>query len=125
MACMAKRGLLTLRDCDNAEERNCTNCGRPMCREHLSARSGYTKCLECAAADPDKDQQYDAEWASGYRREYYRRSGYAPMLFGAAAALGAAGLAGAYWDHVDQRAFRSRTAGMIDDEDRAAGFGDS
>lgn len=125
MACMAKRGLLTLRDCENTEERNCANCGRPMCREHLSARSGYTKCLECAAADPEKDQQYDAEWASGYRREYYRRSGYAPILFGAAAALGVAGLASAYWDHVDQRAFRNRTAGMIDDEDRAVGFGDS
>jgi hypothetical protein len=125
MACMAKRGLLTLRDCENTEERNCANCGRPMCHEHLSARSGYAKCLECAAADPDKDQQYDAEWASGYRREYYRRSGYAPILFGAAAALGVAGLASAYWDHVDQRSFRSRTAGTFDDEDHAAGFGDS
>jgi len=125
MACMAKRGLLTLRDCEKTEERNCANCGRPMCHEHLSARSGYTKCLECAAADPEKDQQYDAEWASGYRREYYRRSGYAPILFGAAAALGVAGLASAYWDHVDQRAFRGRTAGTFDDEDSAVGFGDS
>src|SRR5437870_3742568 len=68
MACMAKRGLLTLRDCDNAEARNCANCGRPMCHEHLSARSGYTNCLECAAADPDKDHQFDAEWAPGSRR---------------------------------------------------------
>ena len=125
MACLAKRGLLTLRDCNNPESRNCANCGRPMCTEHLSARSGYTKCLECAAADPAKDQQYDAEWASGYRREYYRRSGYAPILFGAGAALGAAALAGAYWDHVDRRAFRARTAGSFDDEDRGAGFGDS
>ena len=69
MACMAQRGLLTLRNCDNPEARNCAKCGRPMCSEHLSARSGHTMCLECAAADPDKDHQYDAEWASGYRRE--------------------------------------------------------
>ena len=125
MACMAQRGLLTLRNCDNPEARNCANCGRPMCSEHLSARSGHTKCLECAAADPDKDHQYDAEWASGYRREYYRRSGYAPILFGIGA-LGAAGMAGAYWDHVDHRAFRtSATNRMLDDDERAAGFGDS
>jgi len=125
MACMAKRGLLTLRDCENPEARNCANCGRPMCNEHLSARSGHTTCLECAAADPDKDHQYDAEWASGYRREYYRRSGYAPILFGGAAALGAAALAGAYWDHVDRRAFRNRVAGTFDEDDARAGFGDS
>ena len=124
MACMAKRGLLTLRDCANAEERNCEVCGRPMCHEHLSARSGYTKCLECWAADPKTDQQYDAEWASGYRRDYYRRSGYAPILLGGAAALGAAALAGAYWEHVDQRAFRQRVAGAVDEDD-AVSFGDS
>ena len=125
MACMAKRGLLTLRDCDAAEERTCANCGRPMCHEHLSARSGFTRCLECAAADPDKDQQYDAEWASGYRREYYRRSGYAPILFGGAALLGAGALAGAYWDHVDRRAFRTRAAGAFDEDDAGTTFGDS
>lgn len=125
MACMAKRGLLTLRDCEKPEERTCANCGRPMCHEHLSARSGYTKCLECAAADPEKDQQYDAEWASGYRREYYRRSGYAPILFGAAAALGAAALAGAYWDHVDRRAFQPAHGQHFADEERDADFGDS
>jgi hypothetical protein len=125
MACMAKRGLLTLRDCENPEARNCATCGRPMCNEHLSARSGHTKCLECAAADPAKDQQFDAEWASGYRREYYRRSGYAPILLGGAAVLGAAALAGAYWDHVDRRAFRARTAGAFDEDDGGATFGDS
>jgi len=122
MACMAQRGLLTLRNCENPEVRNCSNCGRPMCNEHLSARSGNTMCLECAAADPAKDLQYDAEWASGYRREYYRHSGYAPILLGG---LGAAALAGAYWDHVDHRAFRARTAGMVDEDERRAGFGDS
>lgn len=125
MACMAKRGLLTLRDCDTAEERNCAHCGRPMCHEHLSARSGYTTCLECAAADPAKDQNYDAEWASGYRREYYRRNNYAPILFGGAAALGAAALAGAYWNHVDQRAFRQRALGTFDEDAGNVGFGDS
>lgn len=124
MACMAKRGFLTLRDCENAEERTCANCGRPMCHEHLSARSGYTRCLECAAVDPDKDQQYDAEWASGYRRDYYRRSGYSPILFGVGA-LAAAGLAGAYWSDIDRRAFRPGPAQHALDEEGAASFGDS
>ncbi len=125
MSCMAQRGLLTLRNCDNPEARNCAKCGRPMCSEHLSARSGHTMCLECAAADPDKDRQYDAEWASGYRREYYRRHNYAPILFGIGA-LGAVGLAGAYWDHVDRRAFHANAANRtLDDDDGVAGFGDS
>ena len=39
MACMAQRGLLTLRNCNNPEARNCAKCGRPTCSEHLSARS--------------------------------------------------------------------------------------
>jgi len=126
MACMAKRGLLTLRNCESPESRNCANCGRPMCTEHLSARSGYTQCLECAAADPDKDKNYDAEWASGYRREYYRRSGYAPIVFGLGA-LGVAGLAGAaYWNNVDRRAFHPGAGNrLIDEDDRDVSFGDS
>ena len=125
MACMAQRGLLTLRNCDNPEARNCDKCGRPMCSEHLSARSGHTRCLECAAVDPAKDQQYDAEWASGYRRDYYRRSGYAPIMFGVGA-LAATGLAAAYWDHVDRRPFHPGAGThLLDDDEHGVGFGDS
>jgi hypothetical protein len=122
MACMAKRGFLTLRNCDNPEAQTCETCGRPMCTEHLSARSGYKQCLECASAgvDLDTDPNLDPEWAASYRRDYYRRSGYSPIDF---ALMGAAG---SYWNGVDRRAFRANAAGRNPlDEDREPGFGDS
>lgn len=131
MSCMAKRGFLTLRNCDNAEVRNCETCGRPMCNEHLSARSGYKQCLECASAtvDSEKDPNFDPEWAYSYRRNYYRRSGYSPIdfaLMGVAGAAVAGVAAGAYWSGVDRRGFRRNAAGQNPlDEEREPGFGDS
>jgi hypothetical protein len=122
MACMARRGFLTLRECENPEARSCDACGRPMCTEHLSARSGFTRCLECAApAFNEADENYDSDWAYGYRRDYYQRTGYQPIDFAAAGVAASS----PYWDGVDRRAFRAGAQHDLDDESRSGSFGES
>lgn len=118
MPCMARRGFLTLRDCGNPEERLCASCSRPMCHEHLAARSDYTQCLECAAfATKSELDPSDPEWPYAYRRGYYHDYGYAPFYFGSTQ----------YGDY-DVRSFdrgaNQRAVADRDDEGKA-NFGDS
>jgi len=117
MPCMARSGFLTLRDCGNPEAQACAKCGRPMCTAHLSARSGFTECLDCASRAENLSPE-DPEWAYGYRRQYYGTSGYAPLYFGH----------GAAYDDYDVRSFDSaaNVGGPVDDAHEGdAGFGDS
>ena len=116
MACMARSGFLTLRDCGNPEARNCTSCGRPMCEQHLSARSGFAQCLECAGSGADLDPS-DPEWAYGYRRNFYTSSGYSPFYFG-----------NRQFDDYDVRSFHAaanRQSAVDEGAEKDAGFGDS
>jgi len=118
MSCMARTGFLTLRDCGNPEARTCVNCARPMCEQHLSARSGFTQCLECAAtAGAENLDPSDPEYAYGYRRGFYSQYGYAPFYFG-----------DRQFDEYDVRSFHAgaNRAGVVDDDaEKDAGFGDS
>ena len=116
MACMARSGFLTLRDCGNPEAQNCGKCGRPMCMQHLSARTGFTECYECAAMTADVDP-WDPEWSYGYRRSFYTSQGYSPFYFG-----------NRTFDDYDVRSFHSaanQNAAAADENDDKAGFGDS
>jgi len=116
MACMARSGFLTLRDCGNPEAQNCTSCGRPMCAQHLTSRSGFSECYECGGANQDLDPT-DPEWSYGYRRNFYASNGYAPLYFGSRE-----------FDDYDVRSFHgaANRAGIVDDDAQgAAGFGDS
>lgn len=117
MACMARSGFLTLRDCGNPEARSCANCGRPMCEQHLTARSGFTQCVECAAAGNETLDPSDPEYSYGYRRGFYSQYGYAPFYFG-----------DRQFDDYDVRSFHAgaNRAGVVDDDtERDASFGDS
>ena len=119
--CAARTGFLTLHDCGSPSTGVCSVCNRPMCGTHLSARSGYTQCLDCYAranAGAKDTGEYDSEWAYGYRRNYY--SGYSPLYFGHSRDT--------YYDDYDVRSFDDDLNGgaVVDDDERDAGsFGDS
>ena len=118
--CIVRRGFLTLRDCGEQAATNCATCKRPACPKHLSASSGFTVCLECAAQKSNdqnvpESESHDSEWAYRYRRHYYGR-GYTPIYLGAY-----------MYDDYDVRSFDSSlNEPKIDADDSApASFGDS
>jgi hypothetical protein len=121
--CLIRTGFLTLRDCGNSASTLCTTCSRPACATHLSASSGFTLCLECAAgqqvgqesADVGESETYDDAWAYRYRSHYYNR-GYQPIYTGTTD-----------YDGYDVRAFDSDVNDTFVDDDTSstASFGDS
>ncbi len=121
--CMARRGFLTLSDCENMATTACSNCGRMMCPVHLSPTSGFTLCLDCAATQqPQQENQegetdYNEEWATGYRNNYYSETRYAPMYSGSHH--------DSYYDDQDVRSFDTEDQGVVDDEEDRGGFGES
>jgi len=113
--CRARRGFFSLRDCGEMSVKQCALCGRPMCSQHLSPQSGFTRCLDCEGravekdvlAAPEKtkpaDQPLtDPAWANRYREGYYSRSGYAPIYTGS--------YYDSYYDRYDTRSFDSSMA---------------
>lgn len=116
MNCEGRKGFLTLADCENPGVTACANCGRMMCPAHLSALSGFTTCHDCAAANPQQQQQrqedgeYDDTWAAGYRSSYYNDTGYAPV----------SGFSG----H-DRSSFTSRSRNVSEEESDRNGFDES
>ena len=136
--CAGRRGFLTLSSCGEPAGRNCADCSRPTCPEHLSPASGFTKCLECAngkgparktapkaaAQTPAQTPAQTAPLASRpvindaddaylYRQSYYADRSYTPM---------------SDWDRSDSRAFaHGAAAGALagDDDEGHPGFGDS
>jgi hypothetical protein len=113
--CAARKGFLTLSDCGKSVTRNCANCGRGMCSEHLAAQTGYSLCLDCAAAKTEvKEGDYDPLWAHRYRNAYYTSTGFLPV-YGAAM----------MFDRSDRMSFTSTTTDTFDDDVDRGGFGDS
>jgi hypothetical protein len=113
--CVARKGFLTLSDCGATAVRPCANCGRSMCSTHLSAQSGFTKCLDCSAtAEPETAGQYDDLWARRYRNTYYTTTGFLPVY-------GASRL----YDQSDSRSFDGGQADLLEDDVEGGRFRDS
>ena len=119
--CRAKRGFFSLRDCGEMSVKQCALCSRPMCSQHLSPMSGFTRCLDCdgraaekevvsqkqkpqmnAPPPPGEQPLNDPTWSHRYRDRYYRDSGYAPIYTGA--------YYDSYYDRYDTRSFDSDMA---------------
>ena len=113
--CMCKRGFFMLRDCGNPAERPCQSCARPVCRLHLSPRTGTTTCLECEARQGQaaEDDVTSASWAYGYRHRYYSQGGYSPVFWGTGS--------DEYYDDYDFRPFDREEAGGPAEENVGAG----
>lgn len=81
LTCMAKTGLLFLRDCGDMAINNCHLCGRPLCREHSIDTGQGIVCPECAAS---KEEASNAPGVSrlARRHHYYSRYGYVPYYYG-------------------------------------------
>lgn len=108
MNCEGRKGFLTLSNCENPGVTACASCARMMCPAHLSARSGFTTCLDCAAASLQNQQErgeHDETWAAGYRRSYYDDTGYSPVF-----------------SHHDRSSFTSGTRNVSEDETETGGF---
>jgi hypothetical protein len=80
--CLCKRGFFVLRDCGQPAEKPCERCARPICREHLSQRTEFRLCVECAARDQDLSDPADRDWLYGYRSTYYTGDRYTPIYLG-------------------------------------------
>jgi hypothetical protein len=115
--CMARRGFLSLSNCDAPASRPCSACGRMMCPDHLSPASGFAQCLECAngreTGPLDESAKInDSDSAYRYRESYYADRGYSPVPV-------------AFSRH-DSRSFDRTTPDSISDDDAGhSGFGDS
>jgi hypothetical protein len=116
--CMCKRGFFMLRDCGNPAERPCQTCARPVCREHLSPRSGMVTCVECEGRAEQQTKNYadDPGWAYGYRHRYYSQHDYTPLYWGTSS--------GRYYDDYDYRSFdRAATDEVVEGDAGGAGAG--
>ena len=122
--CQCKSGFFALRDCGQPVVTQCLTCQRTVCLEHASRESNLTLCLDCFtrsdqnAAHPNTNaNQYDDQWAYGYRQRYYG-AGYAPIYSGDHYHH--------YYDRYDARSFdQGGSGGDFADDDPRAGFGDS
>ena len=56
LRCQAKRGIMTLRLCDEPALVTCTQCQRPTCLDHLTDPAS-TVCRECHARSPARSVQ--------------------------------------------------------------------
>lgn len=79
--CMAKIGLLFLRDCGNPMSRTCIACGRPICEEHAIGTRQGTVCPDCAASEDALQNDPGARFTA-QRGRYYSRFGYIPYYYG-------------------------------------------
>ena len=74
LRCQAKRGVMTLRRCDEPAANVCAKCQRPTCQAHFSTQAVLT-CLDCAArespatsrARPDLTEYDSPGWSYGMR----------------------------------------------------------
>ncbi len=85
-ACMAKVGLLFLKDCGMEVRNLCKGCGRPICLDHSVTTEQGVLCPECAANTTQRGQQgmnsNRGVRSSLDRGRYYDAYGYAPYYYG-------------------------------------------
>jgi hypothetical protein len=117
MNCQARKGFLTLSECDNPAARACANCGRSFCPSHLSPPA-FSMCLDCAAVDPEAQSaqeehegEYDGVWAHRYRSSYYASTGYTASH--------------SLYDGNDYSSFDESRGDALDDDTTGGGFGES
>ena len=116
MTCEARKGFLTLSDCQNPAATQCSNCARSMCPAHLAPQSGFTMCFDCAAANQNMQPgENDELWAHRYRDDYRTTTGYTPIYMSRHH----------YYDSQDSRSFDQRGPDTLMDDDDRGGFGDS
>jgi len=123
--CAVKRGLFVLRDCGGQAAAQCSECGRPVCYQHMVSRGVAKFCVECNARQLSEEQRRarmeDLEDDTGfyaYRSGFYGRYGYNPFYSGS--------YYDSYYDDYDVRLFADFDDDTIgDDDDRGAGFSDS
>lgn len=99
-SCLVRKGFFALRPCGARAVAACSNCGRPVCRRHLTADS---RCVECGVDSHDHDEEgdWDEGQVYGYRDEYWEEESYDPA--------GAAD-----FDTVDVAAFAAASDGEFD-----------
>ena len=116
-ACEAQKGFLTLSGCENPVARTCAHCSRSMCSAHLAPQTGFSMCFDCAASNPDvQEEQYDDVWSRRYRSSYYATAGYAPMYWSSH---------DSHYDRQDAHSFDERQGDAAEDDVERGGFGES
>lgn len=96
-----------------------------MCFQHSVFNDTGLFCVECSARaeeadgeDDQTDEDYDDNWAYGYRHDYYSGSGYNPFYTGHHY--------NNYYDDYEVRAFDKKEGDDLDDEEEGdQGFFDS
>jgi hypothetical protein len=112
--CEARKGFLTLSNCENPGVTACSNCGRMMCPAHLAPQTGFTMCLDCAATNANVQEtgEYDDVWAHRYRDDYYSSTGYTPVY----------GHSRSSFDRYDSQSFDDQDRDLGEDEVDRGGF---
>jgi len=103
--CLAKVGLLFLRDCGEPVHKHCKACGRPVCKKHAEVGDdGKLLCAECngAAGGMGNESSFARE-----RNGYYDRFGYVPYYYGRSR----------YYSDRDYRSFDDMDNGLEMDTD--------
>ncbi|MGA1871506.1 MAG: hypothetical protein ACMUJM_23510 [bacterium] len=79
--CLAKVGLLTLRECGESMETHCALCNRPICKEHMITTQSKLMCPECAFRQKTGSRRRAYRGPSN-RHRYYESYGYQPVYYG-------------------------------------------
>lgn len=80
--CRHKLGLLSLRDCGIEQETNCSECGKPVCKNHYRTHEEKPFCIECYlkikknSKDIDQDNDLQQE---RIRNSYYHQYAFIPF----------------------------------------------
>jgi hypothetical protein len=140
-SCAVKRGIITLRDCNNPVTGTCGQCSRPICTEHTATTPTGTLCVECHARNMEPAQSGEAKgaakgpkatntssrayeeyddpaWPYMYRHHYYTHYHYSPFY--------SSGYYDSYYDDYDVRSMdTAEQADMGDVGEEGGGFYDS
>ena len=78
-ACKHKLGLLSLRECREPAVVTCSQCDRPVCKEHYKQFEDENLCIECYLQRISEQEAQRNGLDQEYRRQsYYHNQGYSP-----------------------------------------------